>query len=131
VKYLDSGTGEDIYNYFDEMVDCIGIKDLVELKLGCDGTNANIADGGLKGHLVQRFPLILVTWCLVELAVKGGLKSTYFDEIDNLLLKMYYLYEKSPKKCQQLQDVIESLKASFGEAEVPKGGTHPLRAHGT
>ena len=27
--------------------------------------------------------------------------------------------------------MIESLKASFGEAEVPKGGTRPLRAHGT
>jgi len=137
VKYLDSGAGEGVYKCFDEMVDCIGIQDLVELKLvgfGCDGTNANIADGGLKGHLVQRFPLILVTWCLshqVKLAVKGGLKSTYFDKIDNLLLKMYYLYEKSPKMCQQLQDVIENLKASFGEAEVLKGGTRPLRAHGT
>ena len=67
----------------------------------------------------------------MELAVKGGLKGTYFDKIDHLLLKMYYLYEKSPKKCRQLQDVVESLKASFGEAQVPEGGTRPLRAHGT
>jgi len=98
VKYLDSGTGEGLYKCFDEMVVCIGIQDLVEQKLvgfGCDGTNANIADGGLKGHLLQRIPSILVTWCLshrVELAVKGGLKSTYFDEIDNLPEN-----EKSPK----------------------------------
>ena len=48
-----------------------------------------------------------------------------------MLLKIYYLYEKSPKKCRQLQDVVESLKASFGEGEVPKGGTRPLRAHET
>ena len=106
VKYLDCGTGEVLYKCFDEMVSSIGMQDLVEQKLvgfGCDGTNANIADSGLKGHLVQRFPSILVTWCLshrVELAVKGGLKGTYFDKIDHLLLKMYYLYEKSPKKCR-------------------------------
>ena len=57
--------------------------------------------------------------------------DTYFDVIDNLLLKMYYLYENSPKKCRELQDVVKSLKASFDEGEVPKGGTRPLRAHGT
>jgi len=55
-KYLDSGTGEGLYKYFDEMVDCIGIQDLVEQKLGCDGTNANIADGGLKGTWCRDFP---------------------------------------------------------------------------
>ena len=94
------------------------MQSLVEHKLGafgCDGTNANIADGGLKGHLVWRFLSILVMWCLshrVELAVKGGLKTTYFEVIDNLLLKMYYLYENSPKKCQELQDVVESLRAT-------------------
>jgi len=32
--------------------------------------------------------------------------------------------KNQPKKCRQLQDVIESLKASFGEAEVPKGDTY-------
>jgi len=49
-KYLDSSTGEGLYKCFDEMVGCIGIQDLVEQKLvgfGCDGTNANIADGGI------------------------------------------------------------------------------------
>jgi len=63
--------------------------------------------------------------------VKSGLKATYFDELDNLLLKMNYLYEKSPKKCRELQDVIESLRLSFDEEELPKGGTRPLRAHST
>ena len=44
---------------------------------------------------------------------------------------MCYLYENSPKKCRELQDVVESFKASFDEGKMPKGGTHPLRAHGT
>jgi len=60
--------------------------------------------------------------------VKSGLKATYFDEIDNLLLKMNYLYEKSPKS---VESCIESLRLSFNEEELPKGGTRPLRAHST
>ena len=41
-------------------------------------------------------------WCLahrLELAVK----NTAFDHIDNMLLKVYYVYEKSPQKCRQLE----------------------------
>ena len=137
VRYLDSGTGEGLYKCFSTILCYIGMQSLVEHKLvgfGFDGTNANMADGGLKGHLVRRFPSVFVMWCLshrVELAVKGGLKTAYFEVIDNLLLKMYYLYEDSPKKCRELQDVVESLRASLDEREVPKGGTCPLRAHGT
>ena len=73
VRYLDSGTGQGLYKCFDEMLCYVGLQGLVEqnlIEFGCDGTNANIADGGLKG---QRFPSILVIWCLshqVELAEK-------------------------------------------------------------
>ena len=36
-------------------------------------------------------------WCLahrLELAVKDALKSTAFDAVDDMLLKLYYLYEQ-------------------------------------
>ena len=45
--------------------------------------------------------------------------------IDNLLLKMYYLYKNSPKKYRELEDVVGSLKASFDGREVSKGCTCP------
>jgi len=35
--------------------------------------------------------------------MKDTLKGT---AIDDMLLELYYLYEKSPKKCKQLEDVI-------------------------
>ena len=43
-------------------------------------------------------------WCMahrLELAVPDALKATVtaFDTVDDLLLKLYYLYEKYPKKC--------------------------------
>ena len=39
-------------------------------------------------------------WCLahrVELALKDALKHTAFDLIDDMLIQLYYIYEKSPK----------------------------------
>ena len=53
-----------------------------------------------------------------------GSKKSYFEVIDSLLLKMYYLYKNSPKKCQDLQDVVRSFKDSFDESS-----TRPPRAH--
>ena len=38
------------------------------------------------------------------------MKGTAFDAIDDMLPKLYYLYEKSPKKCRELEEVISDLK---------------------
>ena len=45
-----------------------------------------------------------------------------------MLLRLYYLYQKSPKKCRKLADVVTDLKEIF---EFPDGGNLPVRAHGT
>ena len=45
-------------------------------------------------------------WCLahrLELAVKDALKGTAFDAVDDMLLKLYYLYKKSPKNVESLR----------------------------
>lgn len=59
-------------------IDYVGIKEWENklIGLGCDGTNANIADGGLKGYLQQSVPWIIVCWCLahcLELSLKDAL----------------------------------------------------------
>ena len=59
-------------------------------------------------------PWVIVFWCLahcLELALTGALKSTFFTTTDELLLQVYYLYEKSPKKCCELEAVVQELKA--------------------
>jgi hypothetical protein len=45
-----------------------------------------------------------------------------------MLLRLYYLYEKSPKKCRELSDLMDDLKEVF---EFPEGGNLPVRAHGS
>ena len=60
------------------------------------------------------------------------MKSTYFFEVDELLLRVYYVYEKSPKKCHELDEVVVELKQCLEPMEMPQeGGNRPLRACGT
>lgn len=71
--------------------------------IATDGAAANIASAGLKGLVEDKIPWIFWMWCLahrLELSIKDALKGTWFDDIDNMLLQLYYLYEKSPKKVE-------------------------------
>ena len=45
-----------------------------------------------------------------------------------MLLRLYYLYEKSPKKCRELSELINDLKEVY---EFPEGGNLPVRVHGS
>ena len=70
-------------------------------------------------------------WYLVhtlELAIKDALKTTFFVSVDGMLLNLYLLYSKSPKKCRQLEEVIADLKECFALVD---GGSKPIRACGS
>ena len=137
VRKLQSGTGLGLFECVRRAIDYVGIKEWENklIGLGCDGTNANIADGGLKGHIQKAVPWIIVCWCLahrLELSLKDALKSTFFSSVDELLLKVYFLYENSPKKCRELESVVEELRNCLQLSEMPRiGGSRPLRACGT
>ena len=45
-----------------------------------------------------------------------------------MLLRLYYLYSKSPKKLRELTDVVSDLKEVF---EFPEGGDAPIRSQGS
>ena len=99
--------------------------------VGTDGAASNIATSGLKGLVEGRLGWIFWMWCLahrLELAIKDALKGTCFDLVDEMLLRLYYLYEKSPKKCRELEDIIVVLKdcLCFDDA-----GVKPVRASGS
>ena len=137
-RHLGSGTGEGLFHSLKKAMEYVSIDDWKSkmIGFGCDGASANMgADGGLKGLLKRELPWIVVSWCLahrLELSVKDALKSTFFSTIDELLLRMYYLYEKSPKKCRALETIVEELKACLEPSEISKkGGSRPLRACGT
>ena len=63
---------------------------------GSDGASVNVSgQNGMRGK--DSLP-----WCYthqLELACKDAFSSKLFHDIDSMLLRLYYLYEKSPKKC--------------------------------
>ena len=62
----------------------------------------------------------------------GAPKNTYFSQVDELLLFIYYLYKMSPKKRHDLVDVVLELKHCLEPIEIPReGGNRPLRPCGT
>ena len=70
-------------------------------------------------------------WCLahrLELAIKNPLKRTTFDIIDDMLLRLYYIYDKSPKKCGELEGTVSDLKDCF---QFDDKGVRLLRASGS
>lgn len=80
---------------FDSIDECSKL-----IGLGTDGASANIAARGLKGLVEEKLPWVYFMWCLahrLELAISDALKGTIFDSIDDMLLRLYYVYDKSPK----------------------------------
>lgn len=59
--------------------------------MGCDGTNVNIATGGLRRYLEEAVPWIVVFWCLahcLKLSLKDALVRTFFSTIDDMLMSV-------------------------------------------
>ena len=99
---------------------------------GTDGASVNISEqNGMKGKMQRELPWIYWSWCYahrLELACKDALSSQLFKDLEEMLLRLYYLYSKSPKKCCELADIVEDLEVVF---EFPKGGNLPVRSQGS
>ena len=84
-----------------------------------------------KGLVERELEWIFCMWCLAhrhELAIKDALRGTSFDLLDEILLCLYNLYVKSPKKCTELESIVTDLKGAF---KLNEGGVRPIRACGT
>ena len=85
----------------------------------------------MKGIMQRALPWLFWAWCYahrLELACKDSFSSILFNEIQDVLLRLYYLYEKSPKKSRELVDIVTDLQETFG---FPKGGDLPMRSQGS
>ena len=132
-----SVTAEGLFQSLKRGLRTLGIHDLSGatskklVGIGTDGASTNIAARGLKGLVEQEVDWIVWMWCLahrLELAIKDALRDSCFDLIDDMLLRLYYLYEKSPKKCRELESIITDLRECF---EFDGNGVRPVRAGGS
>ena len=68
--------------------------------IGIDGAIANIVGAGFKRLVEKELLWIFWMWCMahtLKLVVKDAFKKSLFDLVDEMLLRLYVLYENSPK----------------------------------
>ena len=87
-RYLKSETGEGLFECLQTAIKYMEVDDWQQklVGFGCNGASANIAEGGLKGHLQREVPWIAMFWCLahhLELSIKDALKSTFLAQLMN------------------------------------------------
>ena len=99
---------------------------------GTDGASVNvIVHSGMKVKMQDTFPWLFWAWCFshrLELTCKDAFDSPLFAAISEMLIRLLYLYKKSPKKTQELAAIGEDLKKVL---LFPKGGNAPFRCQGT
>ena len=99
---------------------------------GTDGASVNVGVHiGMRAIMPDTLLWLYWAWCFshrLELASKDGFTSFLFSNIHDILLQLYLLYHKSPKKTQELMSISEDLKEVF---HFPKGGNAPVRCQGT
>ena len=43
-----------------------------------------------------------------------------------MLMHVYYIYKKSPKKCRELEEIVTSLKQCLDDGDIPDKGNKPI-----
>ena len=137
VNRPQSVTAHGLFQVLEGCLQGLGIQELSPDKckklvgVGTDGAAANMAASGLKGLVEGKLKWVFWMWCLahrLELSIKDALKDTTFDEINEMLLQLYYLYENSPNKCRELEDIVADLK---GAMCLNDAGVKPVCASGS
>ena len=97
-----------------------------------DGASVNIAEqNGMRGKLQRAILWLFWAWCYahrLELACADALVSPLFQELSEMLLRLYYIYTKSPKKSRELAEIVIDLKEVFS---FPDSGDAPVRSQGS
>ena len=97
-----------------------------------DGASVNRGDkNSVKTSLLENSPWLVFIWCIahhLELAIENALQGTIFDTIDEMILRLFYLYQKAPKKLRQLRELHEMYK---GAMDFPSDSCKLKKASGT
>ena len=101
---MKSGDAEGIKAIIEEAFSRIGLTSFAEKLTGLNVDGASVNTGihhGLGALLKQQSPWLQVIHCFnhhVELALKDAFGMASFSKIDEMLMKLHYLYQESPKR---------------------------------
>ena len=123
---------EGLYECFIRALNFVGVNDWENrlVGFGCDGASVNMGANGFRSYLEKAVFGCLSLAHHLELALKDTLKATLFVTIDDMLLSLYFLYEKWPKKCLGMDAVVVSLREEcLTSTDLPmEGGNRQLCA---
>jgi hypothetical protein len=128
------GVQEAISDSYLNLSDDLQIESFEKKMVGFTSDGASVNRGhkqSVKTILQEKSPWIVFIWCIahrLELALKDALTNTAFEDVDNMLLRLYYLYKKAPKKLRQLKELHDAYKEGMGFDE---GGFKPKKSNGT
>ena len=89
-------------------------------------------EGGVQALFQEILEWIVFVWChapKLELALNDSLKNTFFKDVNNHLLRLYYLHDISMKNQEKSCENIHVLVRQHFEFE--EGGVRPVRAVST
>ena len=137
IENLKSSTAQGVVDGIKMSLENLGLPNVGEISpipvgLGGDGCSTNRGEtNGVQALFKREFSWFLFVWCVahrLELALKDALSTTYFKKVDEVLLRLYYLYENSPKKLRGLKELHLAYKDTF---QFVEGSVKPKRASGT
>lgn len=136
--------------YESEMVTCLGVslgrlgvnilskdeisdaKNRPTLVGGSTDRANNKDDLDMKTELQSAFPWLFWSWCFpcqLEVTCEKAFTSSLHKEINDLLVHLYSLCNKSPQRTHQFASIVEDLKEVFHFSDV--GGSFPVHNQGT
>ena len=94
-----------------------------------DGAAVNLGvRRGLATILREEVPWLIAIHCLnhrLELAAKNAFSKTYMEDVSQMLMDMYYVYEKSCKRLRELKELANAMEEAVRKPE--KAGTRWLQ----
>ena len=103
--------------------------------LSVDGASVNSGiHNGLGAKMRESTAWLSTIHCfnhILEVAVKDTFNTTFFKEVDNMLLKLFYLYRESPKRLRELKMFGEMYDQSIPKLYKSYGTTwiaHEVKA---
>ena len=61
---------------------------------------------GVQAIMKEEMLWTAFVWCMahrLELAIQDALKDMFSDKVDGMILRIFYLYQKSPQKTQGIK----------------------------
>lgn len=139
LKKVDQATASGILATIKQSFEDHGVESYNDhtVGLGADGASVNLgARRGLATLMKEDEGIewLVAVHCVshrLELSIADAVKSTFFSEISEMLLKLFYLYKNSPKKMRQLAGIADAMEMDISSPTKATGTRwleHKIRA---